>query len=73
MTHEYIIKVDDEKRDIMGGMPLEEQPKELVRCKDCKHWHDDGIITTCDKNVGNGFKADWFCADGEPKDGEQST
>lgn len=38
MTHEYIIKVDDEKRDIMGGMPLEEQPKELVRCKDCYYF-----------------------------------
>lgn len=38
MIHEYIIKVDDTKTDIMGGTPLEEPPKELVRCKDCVYW-----------------------------------
>lgn len=38
---------------------------EIVTCKDCKHWHDDGIMTTCDKNIGHGFPRDYFCADGE--------
>ena len=34
---EYIIKVDEDKKDIMGNMPLIDKPQELVRCKDCKH------------------------------------
>ena len=38
---------------------------EIVTCKDCKYWHDDGIMTTCDKNIGNGLPRDYFCADGE--------
>ena len=37
MVREYIIKVDDEKKDVMGGMPLMGEPKELIRCKNCKH------------------------------------
>jgi len=41
---------------------------EIVRCKDCKHWHD-GITTTCDINHGNGYPPDWFCADGKQKTG----
>lgn len=41
---------------------------EIVTCKDCKHWHDDGIMTTCDKNIGNGFPRDYFCAYGERKE-----
>ena len=43
---------------------------EIVRCKDCKYWHDDGIMTTCDKNIGNGYDAEYYCADGERKDGD---
>ena len=61
---EYIIKVDHPYTD---GMT------ELVRCKDCKKhgkpecpvqilFPNDGISHTDD---------DWFCADGERKDGEQ--
>ena len=49
MIREYIIKVDEEKKDIMGDCPLEEKPKELVRCKDCKHKPTDNHIET---NVG---------------------
>ena len=37
----------------------------IVRCRDCKYWHNHGITTTCDRNAGNGFPSDWFCADGE--------
>lgn len=62
MIHEYIIKVDDEKRDIMGGMPLEEQPKELVRCKDCKH---RGTWQCWQYFIGHKTEDDFFCADGE--------
>ena len=34
---EYIIKVDIEKRDIEGNVPIIGKTMELVRCKDCKH------------------------------------
>ena len=45
----------------------------VVRCKDCKYWHDDGIMTTCDKNIGNGYDAEYYCADGERKGQEHET
>lgn len=41
---------------------------EVVTCKECKYWHDDGIMTTCDKNIGNGFPKDYYCADGERRE-----
>ena len=44
--------------------PTVDRP-EIVRCKDCKFWNNDGIITTCEKHIGNGYPGDWFCADGE--------
>lgn len=40
---------------------------EIVTCQNCKHWHDDGIMTTCDKNIGNGFPKDYYCADAEKR------
>lgn len=52
--------------------------RELVRCKDCKHYcnsmmrHGDEPIKMCD--IGKGgtrVKADWFCADGERRDDEK--
>ena len=50
-------------RGNLALFPTVDRP-EVVRCKDCKHWHD-GITTTCDINHGNGYPPDWFCADGE--------
>lgn len=44
--------------------PTVEVP-EIVRCKECKFWNNDGIITTCKKHIGNGYPDDWFCADGK--------
>lgn len=45
--------------------------KELIRCKDCKHWMSPGIgyknadLGQC-LGRGHGLKkADWYCADGE--------
>lgn len=32
---------------ILNDCPL----VEIVTCKDCKHWHNDGIMTTCDKTL----------------------
>lgn len=41
---------------------------EVVRCRNCRFWHNDGIMTTCDRMIGNGYEANWFCANGERKD-----
>ena len=41
---------------------------EIITCKDCKYWHDDGITTTCDKNIGHGFPKDHYCADAERRE-----
>ena len=81
MIHEFIIKVDDDKKDIVGGMPLIDKPQELVRCKDCKWWDkkDDlyGYCNACkhgyhssnwEIGIYRTYKGDWFCADGEMKE-----
>lgn len=72
---EYIIKVDVSKPDIMGGMPLMEPAKELIRCINCKYWrklllnrngygacHADNPIRVSNQN--------WFCADGKRRDND---
>ena len=45
----------------------------VVRCKDCKHWDRDDT-EECDNSDSvcfhNGWcEPDWFCADGEEKEG----
>ena len=67
---EYIIKVDEEKKDIMGNCPLVEKPQELVRCRDCKYRFVDGDnvrFNMCLLNRNKVQSDDWFCADGERK------
>ena len=72
---EYIIKIDEDKKDIMGNCPLVEKPQELVRCKDCKYlidhygFMDDGYCENMRETYYLKFKPedDWFCADGESK------
>ena len=71
---EYIIKIGDEP-DIMGNYPLTEKAKELVRCKDCKHFtqtkfDNDGFGHCHDWMGWKETTTDWFCADGERKDGD---
>ena len=63
MTREYIIKVDEDKKDIMGDCPLVEKPKELVRCKDCL-WQN---TASCPCKSPYGVKDDFYCADGVKK------
>lgn len=67
MTREYIIKVDEDKKDIMGDCPLVEKPKELVRCDDCGYSFCEGFVHErlyCEKHPELGeIKGDWFCAD----------
>lgn len=80
MIREYIIKVNEDKKDIMGDCPLVEKPKELVRCKDCKYaiLTYSGECKYCEKRMDDDggmdqlyLPGDWYCADGERKDGEQ--
>jgi len=43
----------------------------VVRCKDCKHWAEYSQLEGtgfCPYHDGN-TKYDWFCADGERKEG----
>jgi len=50
-----------------AGFPCEDFFPVITRCKDCKYWHDDGIITTCEKHIGNSIPREHFCSWGEEK------
>ena len=65
----FIIKVDEKKKDIHGDMPLVERPRELILCKDCKHHGSENCPLFTDA-VEFVTDDDWFCADGERKDGD---
>ena len=54
--------------DIPSERPSNCPLVEIITCEDCKYWHDDGITTTCDKNIGHGFPKDHYCADAERKE-----
>ena len=60
MAHDHIMEI------IIRCIPTVDAV-EVVRCKDCRFWHNDGIMTTCDRLFGNGYEANWFCANGERK------
>ena len=76
---EYIIKIDEDKKDIMGNCTLVEKPQELIRCKDCKWWDKKdesnyGYCHACkhgysspnwEIGIYRTYKGDFFCADGE--------
>ena len=42
---------------------------QIVRCKDCKHWENDGSseFGICKICHSVGSSGSWFCADGEHK------
>jgi hypothetical protein len=63
---EYIIKVDDSKTDFMGGHPLLDKPKELIRCKDCVNRECDGRagMVVCGI-TGESHSRLFFCGYGE--------
>ena len=70
MIREYIVKISDE---IMEE-EITDRPQELVRCEHCQHsWYDPEIDAyRCEHPfglTGMPHTADWFCADGEPKEG----
>ena len=42
----------------------------VVRCKDCKHHEDEEIgMVYCQNALGGWIGENWFCADGERKEG----
>lgn len=58
--------------EIIAGEERSEHPR-LVRCKDCENaciTSDDWVICThIDSNGNDKHPVDWFCADGERKEG----
>ena len=57
-----------------GEGELIAQP-EIVRCKDCKHRYVDGDnvrYNACELNHNNVQSDDWFCADGERRENNES-
>ena len=50
----------------------EEETPELVRCKDCKYWQTNTQFCTrwSAPFATQHTSPDWFCADGERKDGD---
>ena len=65
----YVCSINLKYIDINESERSENCPLvEIVTCQNCKHWHDDGIMTTCDKNIGHGFLSCHFCADAERKE-----
>ena len=57
-------------REYMAKVPAVDAVQ-VVRCKDCRHWHEDIGATTkwlmCHEIVTN---SNWFCANGERRDSE---
>jgi len=47
------------------GMPNFSTAEEIIRCGECKHWHEKDGLTYCDRiDYGYGYKADDFCSYG---------
>lgn len=71
LHHDYLSGQYRKALNVAINALLKEQP-EIVRCKDCKHFHSkvkDEFTTVfgCSENHGSWGKC-WFCADGEAKD-----
>ena len=48
---------------------LQSQPQ-IVQCKDCDYWSDEGILTECSRFNGMSTDEYFFCAYGKPKGGD---
>ena len=60
-----------------GDYQWDDNHGELVRCRDCKHFYinvdfNDAIYNECKLNHAEGQDDDFYCADGERKEGEQN-
>lgn len=71
---EYIMK----QKQVDKKTFMYEQVQEIVRCKDCKYGNPQMGEIYCDAHEEIGYDPEpthpleWFCADGERKDGDQS-
>ena len=45
---------------------------DLVRCGECKYWHEGKWYNTCDKHIGYRFEDDYFCKYGERRADERT-
>lgn len=71
--------IDDDSDALLSDNPVEEISTrrldacpiiDIVRCGECKHWHEGEWYNTCDKHIGHGFMAEHFCSYGERKNKE---
>ena len=59
---EIIVKLTDSRIKLKGG----EYVRDLVRCKDCKWWDNDGDAERCTHKYGGMWaKSDGYCSYGE--------
>lgn len=81
---EYIEKSFDNTEDLFEYLNSDEEPQELIRCKDCKHRptidgeYEDGFDINfpdmrCPCQCEDGWynlmpKDDWYCANAERKE-----
>ena len=81
-TLEYLISEDctdsqdDYYRDIETAIAMLKEQEAVVRCKDCKHRGNSGKCVLSAISEEKNFplfmldnRGDWFCADGERKEG----
>lgn len=59
--------------DFSAGIEPKEKPswcplRELVRCGECKHYHDEHMVCAF---KGTCASADWYCSNGERKEKEE--
>ena len=60
---EYIVSEDSYEYE----MRRYDELKELIRCKDCKHMHEDGVESYCDDS-GRYIDGTGFCKWAERKE-----
>lgn len=63
---EYIFEISD-KTTVDGGHPAVKK-EEIVRCKDCKYFHDYGDGVKNCWGDGGGMKDDDYCSQAKRKD-----
>ena len=71
MDNDKLVKVEFIESYIKhgnGDYQWNDNHGELIRCKDCKHYDSD--TQSCLDGLDGIFQPDWFCADGERKEGD---
>ena len=76
---EYSIGYYDHDEYAVPLSAVEDAPTiEIIRCGECKHWHEKDGLTYCDRiDYGYGYKSDDFCSYGsrseKPNNSERSS